>query len=56
MKDSREDGMGEGGEERKRERAADFGGRKERDREPVVVDGRYQGLAMINDRVQYCFH
>lgn len=42
--------------ERKREREANFGEGREIDRKLVVVDGRYQGLAMINDRVQYCFH
>lgn len=46
----------ESDEKRKREREAYFGEGKEIDRESVVVDGRYQGLAMINDRVQYCFH
>jgi len=32
------------------------GGERGIDRGPAVVDGRYQGPAMINDPVQYCFH
>jgi len=54
MKDSRETGKRERRREKKRKRGRFWRG--EGDREPMVVDSRYQGLAMINDRVQYCFH